>query len=210
MPKFTHTVLCATLLMASLGAHADEQSRNLPGFKTIKSRSAMTLLVEVGKPQSVLIKGDEKFISGVITEVVGDELVITTREKNSIKISDSAQVIITVPELSRFKMEGAGSSTLNNINGSRLDIAYEGAGMLKANGKVKFLYLKAQGVGLVDTKNLIAEQADVSLEGVGAVKVYASDRLKASVQGIGSLHYYGNPRSVSKSVEGIGSVGAGD
>ena len=72
------------------------------------------------------------------------------------------------------------------------------------------LKLKVQGVGMVDTKGLIAETADVNLEGVGSVKVYASERLKASVQGIGSLNYYGNPRSISKTVEGIGSMRAGD
>ncbi|MBC7404796.1 MAG: DUF2807 domain-containing protein, partial [Cytophaga sp.] len=89
-------------------------------------------------------------------------------------------------------------------------VDYEGVGLLSANGKVQMLKLKVQGVGMVDTKSLIAEVADVSVEGVGSVKVYASDRLKATVQGIGSLNYYGNPRSVSKSVEGIGSVRAGD
>jgi hypothetical protein len=210
MKNFTRSALFTSVIMLSLAAHAEEQNRTLPAFKSIKSKSAMTLVVEVGKTQSVLIKGDEKFIASVSTEVVGDELVIASREKNSIKISDNTQVIITVPELSRFKMEGAGSSTINNSAGERLDISYEGAGMLKANGKVKFLSLKAKGVGSVDTKNLIAEQVDVSLEGVGAVKVHASDRLKATVQGIGSLTYYGKPRSVSKSVEGIGSVSAGD
>ncbi|MCX7220703.1 MAG: DUF2807 domain-containing protein [Burkholderiales bacterium] len=210
MKNFARSALVTSIILLSLSAHAEEQNRTLPAFKSIKSKSAMTLVVEVGKTQSVLVKGDTKFIASISTEVVGDELVITSLEKNSIKISDSTQVFITVPELNRFKMEGAGSSTINNAAGERLDISYEGAGMLKANGKVKFLSLKAKGVGLVDTKNLISEQADVSLEGVGSVKVYASERLKASVQGIGSLTYYGKPRSVSKSVEGIGSVSAGD
>ncbi|MFZ6751567.1 GIN domain-containing protein [Undibacterium sp. Ren11W] len=210
MKNFARSALFTSVIMLSLAAHAEEQNRNLPAFKNIKSKSAMTLVVEVGKTQSVLVKGDAKFIASVSTEVVGDELVITSLEKNSIKISDNTQVLITVPELNRFKMEGAGSSSINNAAGERLDIFYEGAGMLKAKGKVKFLSLKAKGVGLVDTKNLITEQADVSLEGVGAVKVYASERLKASVQGIGSLTYYGKPHSVSKSVEGIGSVNAGD
>lgn len=210
MKNFTRSALFACALILSLAAHAEEQNRDLPAFKTIKSKSAMTLVVEVGKTQNVVIKGDEKFIASVSTEVIGDELVITSREKNSIKISDTAQVIISVPELTRFKMEGAGSSSINNAAGARLDIFYEGAGMLKASGKVKFLSLKAKGVGLVDAKNLITEQVDVSLEGVGAVKVHASDRLKASVQGIGALTYYGKPRSVSKSVEGIGSVSAAD
>lgn len=210
MLKFTPAALLVSSLFLTSFAHADEQNRSLPAFKTIKSKSAFTLLVEVGKAQSVVIKGDEKFISRVSTEVFGDELVVSLKGSNTINISDTAQVIITLPELSKLRMEGAGKTSINNVSGPRLDISYEGAGMLTANGKVKSLNLKAQGVGLVDTKNLIAEQADVNLEGVGAVKVYASERLVAKVQGVGSLNYYGNPRSISKSVEGIGSVHAGD
>lgn len=210
MLKFTPAALLVSTLLLTSFAHADEQNRSLPTFKTIKSKSAFTLVVEVGKAQSVVIKGDEKFISRVSTEVFGDELVLSMKGSNTINISDAAQVVITLPELSKLRMEGAGKTSINNVSGPRLDLSYEGAGMLTANGKVKILNLKAQGVGLVDTKNLIAEQADVNLEGVGAVKVYASERLVAKVQGVGSLNYYGNPRNISKSVEGIGSMHAGD
>lgn len=210
MLKFTPAALLVSSLLLTSFAHANEQNRSLPAFKTIKSKSAFTLVVEVGKAQSVVIKGDEKFISRVSTEVIGDELVVSLKGNNTINISDTAQIIVSLPELSKLRMEGAGKTSINNISGPRLDLSYEGAGMLTANGKVKSFNLKAQGVGLVDTKNLIAEQADVNLEGVGAVKVYASERLVAKVQGVGSLNYYGNPRSISKSVEGIGSVQAGD
>ncbi|MFZ6766271.1 GIN domain-containing protein [Undibacterium sp. Di26W] len=210
---FLQSLLLPVILLgtsAFTSAFADEQNRTLPAFKSIKSRSAFNLQVEVGKTQSIQIKGNEKFLANVVTEVFGDELVISYKEKNSIKVSDNAQVIISVPELVRFKMEGAGKTTLNNISGSHFTLLYEGAGMLTATGKVKSFTLKAQGVGLVEAKDLIAEQVDASVEGVGAVTVNARDNLNASVQGIGTLTYYGHPRNVSKSVEGIGSVRAGD
>lgn len=210
MLKLTSVVLIFSGFLCASYAYAEEQTRIVPAFKTINNKGAFNLVVEVGKTQSVIIKGDDKFVARIVTEVVGDELMVSYREKNSIKISDTAQVIISIPELNKFKMEGAGATTINNVNGQRFEVDYEGVGLLSANGKVQMLKLKVQGVGMVDTKGLIAEVADVSVEGVGSVKVYASDRLKASVQGIGSLNYYGNPRSVSKSVEGIGSVRAGD
>lgn len=210
MLKLTPVALILSSILLASFAHADEKNRNVPAFKSINNKGAFNLVIEVGKTQSIVVKGDDKFISRVVTEVVGDELQVSYRDKNSIKISDNAQVTVSIPELSKFKMEGAGATTINNVTGQRFEVDYEGVGMLTANGKVQMLKLKVQGVGMVDTKGLIAEVADVSVEGVGSVKVYASDRLKASVQGIGSLNYYGNPRSVSKSVEGIGSVRAGD
>ncbi|MFZ6742719.1 GIN domain-containing protein [Undibacterium sp. JH2W] len=203
-------LLLISALLLSSTAFAEEQTRNLPTFKSIKTRSAFGLVVEVGKPQSVQIKGNERFINNIVTEVIGDELVISYKEKNTIKINDNTQVIISIPELSRFKMEGAGKTILNNLSGPHFALSYEGAGMLVASGQVKSFTLRAQGVGLVETKDLIAEQVDARLEGVGSVSVNARDNLYASVQGIGSLTYYGHPRNISKTVEGIGSVRAGD
>lgn len=210
MFTLTHVAVIFSGLLLTSFAYAAEQTRNLSAFKAINNKGAFSLVVEVGKVQSVVIKGDDKFISKVVTEVVGDELMVSYREKNSIKISDETQILVTVPELVKFKMEGAGTTVINNVAGPRFDVNYEGVGSLVVTGKIQTLKLKVQGVGMVDTKGLIAETADVNLEGVGSVKVYASERLKASVQGIGSLNYYGNPRSVSKSVEGIGSMRAGD
>lgn len=210
MLKLIPVALIFSSLLLTSSAHAAEQTRNLPAFKAINNKGAFSLLVEVGKTQSVVVKGDDKFISKIMTEVVGDELMVSYREKNSIKISEETQVVITVPELLKFKMEGVGPTVINNVAGARFDVTYEGVGSLVVTGKTQTLKLKVQGVGMVDTKGLIAETVDVNLEGVGSVKVYASERLKASVQGIGSLNYYGNPRSISKSVEGIGSMRAGD
>jgi hypothetical protein len=57
-------------------------------------------------------------------------------------------------------------------------------------------------------KALIAQDADVTFRGIGDVSVHATNKLNASVQGLGNLTYYGKPASVSKSVSGIGNVTA--
>jgi len=203
-------MLILPLLFMSCMASAEDVSRDVPAFNTIRSRSAFNVTVEVGKAQSITIRGNEKFTGKVVTEVFGNELLISYKEKNSVRIADDAQIIITVPELNSFKMEGAGVTRLKNINANDFSISYEGAGKLVASGKARALHLAARGIGVVDTKELLAERVDANIEGVGAVSVFARDKLNASVQGIGSLTYYGNPRSVSKSVEGIGSIKAGD
>jgi hypothetical protein len=64
-------------------------------------------------------------------------------------------------------------------------------------------------VGFVDAKGLVAENVDATVEGIGSVEVTATEKLKANVQGIGSLNYFGNPKSISKTVDGIGGVSAG-
>jgi hypothetical protein len=51
---------------------------------------------------------------------------------------------------------------------------------------------------------------DVNFNGLGNVKITAKDTLNAVVNGMGNLTYYGKPRNVNKTVNGIGSVSAGD
>ncbi|WP_426104554.1 head GIN domain-containing protein [Massilia sp. TSP1-1-2] len=197
-------------LLASAVAGAAEQTRPMPPFTGVSAQGPVNMIVEVGKTQSLVLKGDDKFLKRVMTKVVDGKLVITFPKTDKHEVNSDSTINIAMPTLSSFNVEGAGSVELKNINGDKIDIGFQGAGRLVATGKVRQLKLNAQGVGDVDTKALLAQEANVNFEGIGAVKVYASQKLDATVQGMGSLNYYGNPRTVRKQVDGIGSVKAGD
>jgi hypothetical protein len=201
-------ILAAILSVASLNAHADEQLRSVTPFKGIDVHGPVSLTVEAGKAFSLKVYGKPRFIERVTSEVVGGELRLTMKEgkRNTIDIDSDDRVVVTMPELQTFRGEGAGEMRLNKVRGERLDVSYRGAGRLVIDGEVRELRLRAQGVGEVDTKGLVTQEADVSFEGIGSVSVHARDKLNAKVQGMGNLTYYGNPRIVSKSVSGIGSV----
>lgn len=200
--------LALVLSLASVTAHADEQTRNLSQFTKIAISGPMNLVVDAGKPFSVSVQGETKFINRVTTQVVNGELRIGMKDDSSTNIRKHERIVVSLPSLTSFDAEGAGLARLNNVQGDRLDVEYAGAGRLVINGKVRHLRIEAEGVGEVDTKGLIAQEADVDFEGIGAVSIYASEKLTADVEGMGSLTYYGNPRIVNKSVSGIGSVTA--
>ena len=82
--------------------------------------------------------------------------------------------------------------------------------LFRSTGKVQTFVLKAEGVGAVNARELDAQHVDVSLQGVGSAQVRATESLRAKLEGIGSLTYYGNPKRVSKQVEGIGRVASGE
>ncbi len=197
------------LFFSSTLALADEQVRKLPAFNAINSKGPISIALEAGKAQTLSVKGSDTFLANLVTEVVNGELMVSLKDKNFKSTSGDPRITITLPALRQLKVEGAGDATLRNIDGERIDISYQGAGSLTASGKIKWLRLKAQGVGQIDTRELKAEHVDVEFEGIGTVKVYASDLLNAVVEGMGSLIYYGNPRTFHKSVQGIGSVSAG-
>jgi hypothetical protein len=209
-----HLILAAALALASTlaaaPAQADEQSRTTAAFTAIDLKGPISIDVMAGKAQAITVRGAPAFLNMVVTEVVNGELRVYLREKGVQKMQGDPRVIVTVPNLRKFSMEGAGETLLRNVSGDRFDVQYRGAGSMAIAGTVRQLNMQAQGVGEVDARKLIAQEANVSFQGIGSVSVYASSKLEASVSGMGELNYYGHPKTVSKSVAGIGSVQAGD
>jgi len=202
--------LTLALTLASLPALADEQSRTAPAFTSIDLKGPISIDVQAGKAQAISVRGTPKFVAMVVTEVVDGELRVYLRDKEMKKISGDPRVTVTVPVLRKFSMEGAGETVLRNITGERFDVNYRGAGSMTIAGAVRQLKLQAQGVGEVDARKLIAQDADVNFQGIGSVEIHASGTLDAKVQGMGELTYYGHPKTVNRSVSGIGSVKAGE
>ena len=205
-------IIVSMLLFCSLGqsmAHAD-QTLQLAAFNAVKTDGVFDVEIIVGSPQSVVLKASDDTIAKLKIQVVDGELMITGPEqKHNVVFSNDNKVFITVPSLRLFKGKGIGEVMIKNIDGDRIDLSYEGVGSLEASGKTKWLRLKGNGVGSIDTKKLIADDADVDFDGVGGVDIYVSNNLNAVVHGVGSLTYWGNPKSVHKMADGIGSISAG-
>ncbi len=204
-------IILSMLLLTPL-VYAD-QTLQLPAFNAIKTDGVFDMLVTAGSAQSVVVKGANEEIAKLHIEVVDGELVITTPRGSheGLKLGEGSNSIsITLPSLRLFRAKGVGEVIIKNIEGDRIDLSYEGVGNMEVSGKIKWLRLKGSGVGSIDTKKLLAENADVDFGGIGDVSVYASNRLNAVVHGVGSLTYYGNPKTVNKQANGIGSVSPGN
>lgn len=204
--------LALGLAFSATAAQAADQVRAAAPFTSIKAQGPFSVTVDAGSAsQSVVVRGSDTFVNDVVSEVVNGELRLRMRDKGVKSVNSGEQVVlIKVGQLRAFDAEGAGEIKLNNIRGERLDVSYRGAGRMVINGKVKTFRMTAEGVGEVDSKALIANDADIRFQGIGDVKVYASDKLDVAVQGMGSLSYFGKPRSVNRSVAGLGSVKAGE
>jgi len=208
MRRFIPLALTAMLAYAA-AANAASDPRTVPAFTGVSNSGPLDVTVTVGQAQSVVVSGDDKYVPEVRTEVVNGELQVSMKSHTFSNIHD-LRVTIAVPQLTRYTMSGAGSTTLAHLAGDALTIDCSGAGSLKADGQVKSLKLDVSGVGSIDTRALSAQSANVSVSGVGSVKLTATDTLVADVSGVGSLTYYGHPKNVKKSASGVGSVHAGD
>lgn len=199
----------SALLLLPLFAQAD-QTLKLPGFNAVKSDGIFDIEIVVGAAQSVIIKGPATTIAQTSFAVVDGELRIVGPEgKHGLSFTNDNKILITMPALRQFRGKGVGEVVINNVSGDRIDLAYEGVGSLEVSGKTKWLRLKGSGVGSIDTKKLLAEDADVDFDGVGGVEIYSSNHLNAVVHGVGSLTYYGKPKSINRQADGIGSISPG-
>ena len=209
--KTLHKLLATSLLVAAAPlAFAAQESRDLPTFKSITSQGVYRLVVTSGQPQSVVVSGDEGMLTKLSTKVVGDDLVISLPEENHVKWKEKLTITIGVAQLAKLQMEGVGDTSLSQLSGDKFQLHYRGVGSLSASGHVQNFVLDAEGVGTINARDLDAKSVQAHLAGVGSAKVRASESLNATLEGVGSLTYYGNPKQVSKSSDGIGSVRAAD
>jgi len=91
----------------------------------------------------------------------------------------------------------------------RATVEVTGAADVTFSGAADELIINASGAVNVNSRNLIAQNATVALEGVGSVQVYAAATLDASVEGVGSVTYWGNP-VLTSSAAGLAEVRRGD
>ena len=205
------TISLAAATLFALQAQAAEETRSVAPFSTISNSGPVNLHIEVGKAQSVRVSGSDELVSDLETDVVGNELRLHVRRDTTSfnRNHDSLNVTITVPQLTAFTMGGAGETTVTHMSGDSLEVRFGGAGSFKADGTVKSLVMHVGGVGSIDTRELHAETATVNVGGVGSVKVWASNELDASLGGVGSLTYYGDPKTVNTNGGGLGSISKG-
>ena len=177
---------------------------DLKSFKAIDAKGAYEINVTCQKPASFEIEADDNILPLITTEV--HDGVLTVSNDESYNSSKAVSLRINVPELNEVISRGAGQINISDAAGEKLRIESLGAASVNATGKVKSVEISSTGAGKIDAGSLQAEKAKVDVTGAASVEVYASDQLDVKVSGASSVEYSGNPKTVNKSVAGIGSV----
>ncbi|MFA3781943.1 head GIN domain-containing protein [Melioribacteraceae bacterium 4301-Me] len=181
-----------------------EEKRDITSFNKINVAGAFTIDIIIKEKPSLSISAEENLLRYIKTEVKNGVLYIDTRK--NISPIRSIKIYITTPQLNKIISSGANAIFVEGINNENLDIDLSGAGEIKLKGKSQNLKLDLSGVGEVNAQQLNAESVIVRVSGAANAKVYASKYLKASVSGVGSVDFYGNPEKVVSDVSGVGSI----
>lgn len=188
------------------------ETRTVGAFSSIDLEGTARLEVTIGSPVSLSLEGRDEFLQRLKTEVEGDTLYIRSKRRDWISAGTNPRVTlkVTVPHLASLNLEGGNDVLLTGFNGGDADLRLEGATHLKGVGRLEALTVFMAGAGHVDLKDLVADDAKITVAGVGSVFVHPKNSLDATMNGVGAILYTGNPREVNTHMNGLGTIARGE
>ncbi len=191
--------------------------------------------IEVKNSANVFITQGEE-VTATVEEVEGEpypDIRLTTKnriltidsEKNS-KNDKPANVYITVKDLKKITLSGAGNITITNeiksdqleiinlgtgkinavVNSKILKIKSSGSGDVSIAGKTNRSEIKMSGSGNLEAKNLKASICIVASTGSGNSTVDAEDDLTINITGSGNVYVVEYPEKMYGKSNGAGKV----
>ncbi len=213
-----------------LNLEAQEQKEvNVASFNSVKFEgSAKFVLVPSGTEKVVLESKNPDVFDYMDIHNEGTTLVIsaTDKNKNVTKLFKSVTVAVYFKSLKEVALSGAGSvkcrepftagnltATLRGTGNMYLDIKCNvftgnmyGTGSLNLQGTTDRAIVDVDGVGGFSGYDLVAGDVDVVVSGVGGAKVHATHKLKATLNGVGSIRYKGDPEIKDFDTNGLGNI----
>ncbi|MGQ7870393.1 head GIN domain-containing protein [Sunxiuqinia sp. sy24] len=221
--------LLTCLLISALASAAPEwddddvRVYDVANFERIVLEGGYKVILKQADQPGLRIKADEEAFEYIKVDSDRGTLSVTLKEKHF--SFDRMILYIEFVELQELRVEGGiNLETRGYLDLDDFDIQVEGGAMIEMEMKVDRLNVvgeggvsfdfrgvansfdaRISGAGHLDADKLKARSVAVEIEGVGGGSVYATDYLKAKIEGVGKIRYKGNPE-VDKQIEGIGFV----
>jgi len=199
-----YALAIVTALFFSTPLLAQPTIPDISGVKEIHIDLACNATLIQGEKASVAITGDDDALEDVYVKLKGDVLVIGNdrhhQHKNDVKVS------ITIPELKKLSIGGAVDiTTPTQVKFDNFELEVSGVISGEIIGETKDLKMEISGVGKIDASGFKAENCEIEVSGVAKADVYVTEKLDASVSGMGNIHYLGRP-IINRSTSGFGSI----
>jgi hypothetical protein len=105
----------------------------------------------------------------------------------------------------KLHITGGAAVQMTDIDADAVSVHVDGAADVVLSGNTGRLDAEINGAGVLQAPDLAANNAAVTVNGVGAAEITVSDALKAEINGAGSISYAGDP-TLTKEINGLGSV----
>lgn len=197
-----------------------------PSYDKIKAVGSMDVHLERGSEGNITVTTDDNLQEYILVVVENDILTLRTEKNVNLKTKKGIHISVPFQDVSSVSLVGSGDmDSKDTINGEALEVSVTGSGDvvldltsttidakitgsgdMTLSGTVKDLEVKLSGSGDFKGSALKAENTQAYVSGSGDAKVYASNNLKARVNGSGNIDYSGNPKTNDTKVLGSGSI----
>lgn len=197
----------------------------LESFNAIQISGMYNIALKQSDEPGLSIETDENLMAH-IKVVVKDQTLYIETEKDILYKPTKMELTIQYPELHTISSSGACKiKTLEALQSETLRMDISGACSMDLELNVEHLFTQISGAGsihltglanhhqidLSGAASLKAEKLKtlttiISLSGAGSALVNASDKLNASISGVGSVKYSGNPSTTNFNTSGLGSI----
>jgi len=177
------------------------EDRYVGEFTKVESQIAADVEIIESDEPGIVISAQKNLLPYLDTDVRRGTLEISFGDY-SVETDSTIAITIFTPSLEEFSLTGVG-----NID-SQLplnSIILTGVGNIVAHGATENVNVRITGSGNVDLYDMPVEIAEISITGVGNVKVFVSNLLDVSISGMGNVYYKGTP-TIYSSITGIGQV----
>jgi hypothetical protein len=198
-------------------------TKNVSGFNQVILSGTGTLIITQGSNESLVIEAEDNVGSNITPIVNNNELILN--QNNTPIPTKPVKYHLTVKDLNKIQIDGAGQiqsdnlntnnltiningasqGTMNNLNVVLLTVNINGAGKLNMAGTVANQTIKISGAGNYSAGNLASKNAVINIDGGGNVVVRVSDLLNVIINGAGDISYIGNPQ-INRQITGGGNI----
>ena len=195
----------ATPVPAAPGPGRATENREVSGFTGVELTAIGDLRIEQTGTDSLTIEADTDVLRQLTSDVSGGILRLGVLPGATIDDSGPIVYRLTAATLDSITVAGAGDVTAANLRTGQLAVQISGAGEMTLTGTVDSQTVTISGTGKYNAEGLPSATAEISIRGAGNAVLRVSDRLDATVSGVGSVEYIGDPQ-VSKDISGVGTV----
>ncbi len=190
--------------------------------------SAHWVLIPSDVHKVVIESKSGEMFNYVDVDEFNSRLTISTVEKTRdiTKLFKSVVIKVYVKSIDEISLSGVGSVEMNGgftsnrfeailrgtgdmslkLECDRFEGFVFGTGSLEVQGTTESLLVNVEGVGSYDGFDFISSKSEVTVSGVGSAEVYASNSITATINGVGSIRYKGDPENKDLESNGLGSI----
>jgi hypothetical protein len=202
-----------------------QESRTVSNFNGIVANGAFDLSISQISNTGVDLFGDSNVLPIITTAVNNNVLTISTQNDQCYSTSKNIEVTITTPEIYSVALNGAGKIDAYNLNtdvllfetnGSatisssfdvkRLQTIINGSGNANFSGTADLANFSISGTGSILASTVETDSCEISITGVGDVRISVNKYLEVTISGSGNVYYSGDPETIKQYITGTGQL----